>query len=351
MKFYTDQLPGRTIKHQTGEYLYFSGTSYLGLSQLREFKELIKEGIDRTGTHFGGSRLSNIQINIFEAAEDRLCRMTGAEDALLVSSGSYAGYLLSLVLPTSAAYRVAPGTHSALWKHFSPPFEGSRKDWIRENLQNLKPSTRDHFVLQNSTDSLFCSNSDIGWMEQLGEKEGVSLVVDDSHGIGLRGIRSDSLYKNWKRMVGGDTLFMGSLGKAMGIPAGFILGPSNWIRKIRASPSFGGSSPPNPAFLYAWLNGEELYEQQLKKLRDNIACFQSNLNVDHYFQSLPAYPFFSSKSNDLYKHLLKREMMISSFNYPGPDDPTVTRVVLNALHKAEDIELLCAAIEDYGKGE
>ncbi|TVR75961.1 MAG: pyridoxal phosphate-dependent aminotransferase family protein [Saprospirales bacterium] len=351
MKLYTDQLPGRTIKHQQGEYLYFSGTSYLGLSQLKEFKELIKEGIDRAGTHFGGSRLSNIQINIYEAAEERLRQMTGAEDALLVSSGSFAGYLISEVLPSEAIFSVAPGTHSALWKHFSPPFEGSRKDWIHENLKNLKPLGKEYFFLQNSTDCLFCTHSDIEWMEQLTGIAGISLVVDDSHGIGLRGGLHDPLYQDWQKYISGDTLFMGSLGKAMGLPAGFILGPSNCLDRIRATPSFGGSSPPNPAFLYAWLKGGEIFEKQLQKLRDNIHYFRSQINIEKYFDSLADRPFFFCKQKGIYTHLLEREIVISSFNYPGPDDPVVTRVVLNALHTNEDIEKLCAEIEGYeGRG-
>jgi 8-amino-7-oxononanoate synthase len=38
--------------------------------------------------------------------------------------------------------------------------------------------------------------------------------------------------------------------------------------------------------------------------------------------------------------LLKHKILISSFSYPNPNDPAITRIILNALHTEWDIDAL-----------
>ncbi len=340
----TERLPGRTIHHNGREMLYFSGTSYLGMSQLPAFKELIKEGIDRIGTHFGGSRLSNVQIDIFEKAEEELARFCGAESALLLSSGSFAGYVLSQGVPAESRIFVAPGTHSALWKSFHPPAEMPRSLWEEQTLEQLRKYRGKAIVLSNTVDPLFCKKIDMSWLKKATDPERITVVADDSHGIGVTGPSGAGSFASWAGSFPGKTLFMGSLGKGMGIPAGYVLGDTNTIKTLRTTRIFGGSSPPNPAFLYAWLQGRNLYEEQLQKLRRNIDLLHRLTNTDDHFHYLDHFPVFHCKDPDMDRNLLQKHIVISAFNYPGPNDPKITRVVLNALHREEDIEELVVGL-------
>ena len=82
-----DHLPSRTIQINGAEYLFFSGTSYLGMGHQPEFRAALMEGIDRYGTIFSASRNNNLQLKIYAEAEDFIAQWTDAEVALTVSSG------------------------------------------------------------------------------------------------------------------------------------------------------------------------------------------------------------------------------------------------------------------------
>ena len=57
-----NELPSRIINYEGREYLFFSGTSYLGLAQNRQMQALLTEGVARYGLHFGASRNGNLQL-------------------------------------------------------------------------------------------------------------------------------------------------------------------------------------------------------------------------------------------------------------------------------------------------
>jgi len=339
----SSELPGRTIKTDKGELLYFSGTSYLGLAQLPEFKDLIKDGIDTVGTHFGGSRLSNIQIDIFEQAEKKLAEYCGAESALLLSSGSQAGFMIAQLKTGVSFIQAAPGTHSALWSHFLPDIHSEKNCWEKK----INSSSGKSIILSNTVDSLFCQPSHLDQIKDKSQGIKALIIADDSHGIGVLGENGSGFYKEWQSALDGELIFMGSLGKGMGIPAGFILGSEEIIKQVKNSPNFGGSSPPNPAFLYAWLKGEDLYLQQLQRLRKNLDYFISNSNHLSEFSFLADYPVFYVPTKGLDDYLETKGIVISSFHYPGSQDPKVTRIVLNALHREEDLERLLYLIKEF----
>ena len=64
-----DHLPGRSLNYKNEEWLYFSGTAYLGLTHHPEFHIHLREGLKRYGANFGGSRLSNMKLSVFQEAE------------------------------------------------------------------------------------------------------------------------------------------------------------------------------------------------------------------------------------------------------------------------------------------
>ena len=49
-----DHLPGRSLTSEGKEWLYFSGTAYLGLAWNPTFLAYLHEGIQRYGANFGG---------------------------------------------------------------------------------------------------------------------------------------------------------------------------------------------------------------------------------------------------------------------------------------------------------
>ena len=114
--FTINRLPGRTISHEGREYLFFSGTAYLGLPQHPDFHALMIDSIHRYGTVFGSSRNGNLRLAVYEEAEAKLASMFGAPAALTLSSGMMAGQVISNWLRAqNATFIYGPSAHPALW--------------------------------------------------------------------------------------------------------------------------------------------------------------------------------------------------------------------------------------------
>ena len=113
----------RTISIEGKEYLYFSGTSYLGMNALPEFEEMVLKGISHYGSNYGASRRSNVQLKVYEEMEAFFASQAEAEKAVVMSSGFLAGYMTAEVLSGIVDEMwVAPDTHPAILP------KGARKD-------------------------------------------------------------------------------------------------------------------------------------------------------------------------------------------------------------------------------
>lgn len=340
------QIPGRTAKTKDKEFLYFSGTNYLGIGQQPEFKAFIEQGLDLYGLNFGGSRLSNVRFEVYEEAESFLAKLGQAEAALTVSSGTLAGQLVTKHLGTLGALHYAPESHPALRDNTGKHYQ-SREDW-ESALISLSHQSGDPIIaISDAIDSLHVRSFEYDWLKQLGNRREFILVIDDSHTWGITGIDGGGTYTKLAVPESVELVVLGALGKAFGIPAGFVLGTKSRIKALWQNPFFGGASPALPAFLFAMLRIKEVYRAQRSKLFHNTSIFQkkaANLDCFNYSQD---YPVFHTSANDLADYLLQQDIMISSFPYPTPDSDLVTRIVLNALHTQEDMELLGRKIQDF----
>lgn len=339
-----NQLPGRSTQIDGEDWLYFSGTGYLGAAWNEDLQTLVQEGIQKFGLHFGGSRLSNIQINIFGEAEAFLAQYVRAEQALLLSSGTLAGQLLMKVLGAYGEVFPAPGAHPAIWAGTGPSIK-NWDDWV-EKVQELVSQPGPALILAaNSVDPLYVRQFDFSWLQHLKPQRELIVVVDDSHGFGVLGENGSGVYPQIILPAGAELLVVSSLGKALGIPAGVILGPKSWMDRLLRNPYFGGASPPSPAFLWALLQGQTIYAKARQKLQLNVHQFVQYLSTGSDFHFFPEYPVFYTANSGLAAFLAERKILISSFPYPTPQDDLVTRIVLSSLHTDGDIKALIKILQ------
>lgn len=336
--------PGRTVRIDDIDYLYFSGTAYLGLSQHPEFIEHIKEGMDRFGANFGGSRRSNLQFDIFEKGEAFCRALTGAPQALLFSSGTLAGQVLQRVLREKGDMHYAPGTHPALWGTQPIP-QLPYPDWVASLQGILKDRKGPLVIFANSLDPLKAVSYDFNWVANIPEGPTIYLVIDDSHGLGVTGEYGGGIYSQLQVPPWVNLTVVASLGKAFSLPGGVVLSSQNIIEACWNSPFFGGASPMPPAYLHAFLASEDLRLTLLDKLRNSIRLFAEGVKAVNHFQSIENYPVFYTPHNDLAERLLDKHIMVSSFPYPGPKDGLITRIVISALHKKDDISYLLSMLD------
>lgn len=346
----SEYFPGRSFKADDKEMLYFSGTAYLGLPQHEAYKELIREGVDKYGVHFSGSRNGNIRYSLYEEAETYLANWLGTEDALVTSSGLAAGQLLIKCLEELGwTMEYAPAAHPALWRSAEDNTGGDFTSWVtmtKLQLEGMLP--RKMVLFCNSCDPLFCDPVHFDWLNDITDYHDVLLVVDDSHGIGVAGRNGEGVSAKLRKLPSHIRwVVTASLGKGPSLAAGFIAGPMEVLEKVRQSPWFIGASPAAPAFLHALINGTEIRASQLKKLRKYQMLFGTHSLVKRYLHYQPDLPVFFCANQRLYKFLLSRNIVISHFAYPRPDSRPISRVVLHAALEQRDLGKLLEEMKTF----
>ncbi|MFD2569918.1 aminotransferase class I/II-fold pyridoxal phosphate-dependent enzyme [Spirosoma soli] len=352
--YIVNQIPARTIQKDGQEYLFFSGTSYLGLSQRSEFQQLVIDAIGRYGTVFGSSRNGNLRIGVYEEAEEKLAEYVGAPAALTLSSGMMAGQaVVALLQSQNHAFVYGPNAHPAVWQGPSVTLPTlSFTDWTAQlptqlsALKSAELAAKPVAVLVNALDAVCSSYYAFDWVENLPDDYPITLVVDDSHGLGVlndgRGIWPQIPYKANVRLV-----VTASLAKAMGLPGGVVFSDADTIANLRRSAFFGACSPMPPAYLDAYLNADHLYSQGRDRLHQNLLLAEKLLLPTGLFRHATGYPVFFTEHDDLYSHLLERNIFIYSFAYPTAADRANTRIVISAFHEFDDIHKLAEGIYQY----
>lgn len=349
-----DHLPGRTLVVDGREYLFCSGTSYLGMARNAAFAELVQEGMRRYGTNYSSSRHSNVQLAVFDEAEQLLRAQTGAAAALTVSSGYLAGQMAVRALAAHGRFEYAPGTHPAAWLTEHPAATTalpSHHTWSKQLLERLASAAPEPVVIvSNSLDPLRLERYDFSWTAHLPTDRPITLLLDDSHGFGVIGHEGAGIVTEVVVPASVRLVVVSSLGKACGVPGGVVLSDAEFVAQLRRSGFFGASSPVVPAYLYAFTQATELYAHARQQLQANLAQFAEAVGPLGLFSFAPDFPVFYTTVNALAPYLEKHGVLISSFAYPTPADPCITRVVLSSLHTPEDIEKVAELVRGFAHG-
>ncbi|GAB3199382.1 7-keto-8-aminopelargonate synthetase-like enzyme [Pontibacter aydingkolensis] len=342
---------GRTVIVNGKERLYFSGTSYLGMSKNSRLEALIHAGGKRYGTTYSSSRGSNLKLAVYDEAESMLASHAGAEGALTFSSGYLAGQALIRTLDTGQSFIYAPDAHPAVWRTAADANHTDYTSWVEALPSAIAACSGDVVLVMNSVDPLYARKYAFNWITDLPEDKQITLIVDDSHGFGLLGEKGAGVYPELRKLLklNVELVVVASMGKALGIAGGVVLGSTGLIGSLKKSPYFMGGSPAPPAYLYAYLHAQKVYEQARQQLTRNVLHFQQMISDTGLFNFFDTYPVFYTKHHGL-TSALEDDIIISCFPYPDPDSEPITRVVINSLHTFDDIEFLAGKIEQYRVG-
>lgn len=328
-------------------YLFFSGTSYLGMNYNTRFREWVSEGMKRYGNNYGSSRNSNFRLKVYEEAEAALALFAGAPAALTVSSGFMAGQLVvSKLLQEDNYFVFAPNAHPAVCRSQADFYEGDFQRWTENIAGVIATLPADKItIVCNAIDPLFCKPYNFDWVYSLPADKEITLLIDDSHGIGVTGEHGEGIYSHIRRRENVHLIVVASLAKAMGIPGGVVLSASDTIGQLRVNSFFGTSSPIAPGYLYAFTKAGHVYRDARKQLSENIGLFNRLLPNRELFVSLVDYPVFYTDKHTLSDFLGEQGILISGFAYPRPEGTIVTRVIINSSHTKKDIEHLVHCLQ------
>lgn len=347
MTYQIDTFPGREITVIDKKYLYFGGTSYLGLQTDPDFQELFIKNIKKYGTNYGASRKSNVRISVFEHAEKQLAQLVGCEACATLSSGYLAGQLLAQTFsdPSFKTF-YAPNAHSALYQQTPEHYT---------DYESLNEAVRSHLASEaKSTAVVFLDSIDFGGLNypvfkglRMLPLDKLILVVDDSHGIGVVGENGSGVYKNLRNLFAKELVICCSLGKGLGIQAGAVFGGEERIKTLTETDFFGGASPASPAALQTFIDASDIYFSKRKVLKRNCTSFKELLTDHKMVTGVADHPAFSFSDSQLVKHLEENGIIVTNFNYPNEDAALMSRIVISAHHTLADIQYLTAILNSY----
>ncbi len=352
MKYKIASFPGREIKIEDKNYLYFGGTAYLGLQTDQEFQNIYIKNIQKYGTNYGASRKSNIQVSIFEEAENHLAKLVGSVSCMTMSSGYLAGQFITQAFANKEhKLFYAPKTHCALYlskerskKAKSFVTFSSLNFAVRHHLDKKKKTTPVIFL--DAIDFSGASYPNFEGLSQLPLSKTI-LIVDDSHGIGIVGKNGGGVYRKLQSLKPKELIVSCSLGKGFGVQAGAIFGTKERVSTLIKTEFYGGASPASPANLASIIDGERIFIFKRIKLKKNIQLFIEHLYTTKKFHYMLGHPAFSFQDEQLTEHLEKNNIIVTSFRYPNENSSLMSRIVISASHTENDILKLCNVLNKY----
>lgn len=340
-----EKLASNIIVNQES-YLYFGGTAYLGIPQNQQFIAHYIKGISQFGLNNGTSRGNNVQLGIYNEAECYIAEKYGVADALITSSGYLAAKLVVQAYANSGEIRYAPNSHPALWNNDDPKIDLDFTTWASHIVEEINKSESAEWVLiSNSMNNLYPAIYNFDFIKQLDSSKKVTLILDDSHGIGMLN-NGASILPGIPGVTNVKVLVVASMAKALGVDAGVILGDKEDIDKLKLSEVFYGASPPAAAGLYAFMHAQKIYEAAYQKLQANISLFSDGLVNKAQWHSVKGFPVFLCHDADLVTKLTSKNILISSFPYPDRNGAVLNRIVLSSWHSDSDILKLLAALQN-----
>ena len=187
--------------------------------------------------------------------------------------------------------------------------------------------------------------------------ENVVVVVDDSHGVGAFGGTGRGTEEHTGARA---DVLVATLGKALGVNGGYVVGPETLIRFFReTSPFYIYSNPITPAEAAAAgraveiLDGEE-GRRLLGHLHAMTKRFEQGL-VDLGYETIPGdHPVTplmvrdTAKTARLVGHLKKHGVLATGLKYPVvPRGDETIRFQVSADHTAADIDEVLKVLENW----
>ncbi len=210
--------------------LDLASNDYLGLSQHPQVLEGGIEALRTWGAGAGGSRLVTGNTELHEGFEAALAAFVGAESALVFSSGYTAnlGAVVALSGPGSLLVSDAL-THASL-------VDACRLSRARVTVTPHRDVEAVEAALSSRTEqravvlteSVFSADGVLAPLRELHavcRRHGALLLVDEAHGLGVRGPGGQGLLYEAGLAGAPDVVMTTTLSKALGSQGGVVLGP------------------------------------------------------------------------------------------------------------------------------
>lgn len=353
------------------EFLKMNANSYLGMGLRKEVIEAEEEASKKFGVGPGAVRFISGTYEPHIALEKKLAEFHNREAGMLFSSAYVTSMGVIYPLTTKdtviisdelnhnciiQAMRLSRPAAKFIYKH------NDMKDCEEKVKESIGKGKRTLIV----TDGIFSMRGDNAHLDQLVAicrkyndefEEGITSIVDDSHGVGAFGKtgRGTEEYTGTKVDI-----LIGTLGKGFGVNGGYIVSSAEVIQYLReTAPMYIYSNPITVSEASAAMKSLEILDSErglelLEYLRKLTKRFEKGL-VDLGYEIIesdhPIVPLMvrdTQKTSDLVKYLTEKGILATGLNYPVvPKGDEEIRFQISADHTEYDIDYALNVLRKY----
>ncbi len=361
------------------KYQVFNSNDYLGLRHHPMLKKAERQASEIFGTGPGAVRFISGSLKIHRDLEKALAKFHKRDNAMVFSSSFAANIAVMFCLLAGQnkdslvdsnvivisdvlnhrsiidGIRVAnlPKEQRAIFKHMDPAH-------LETILETNKKIYKRALVVTDGVFSMLGEYQKLKKIRTVIDKydkeyeNGVLLVVDDAHGVGIAGKTGRGIEE--VEGVKADVL-IGTFGKAFGADGGYVVGSKiiiDYLRESAATYIYSNSIPPGTAG--AALKSIELLDKPagkklLKNSKENVAYFKNRMKKAGYLfaadSSHPIQPVLIGdpfKTSALVSKFFKKNIIVTNISYPVvPKGRDEIRVQISAVHTKNDIDQLVKA--------
>src|SRR5438034_5496763 len=282
-----EEVDGRMIRVGDQWLADFASCNYLGFDLERELIEAIPAYLEKWGTHPSWSRLLGSPA-LYPEIEGRLTTLLDAEDTLVLPTISLIHMSVIPVLAGSGTIYVESRAHKTIYEGCQ--LAGARGATVKrfqfEDADDLERLLKEggampRLICVDGVNSMTGNAIDLAQFARLAREYDALLYVDDAHGFGVIGERSEaelSPYGTRGNSIvkhAGETydhvLLVAGLSKAYSSLAAFLTCPPELKRLLKtAAPPYLYSGPSPVASLATVLAGLELNEERGDAIRADL---------------------------------------------------------------------------------
>ena len=362
----TSMQAGRIDVAPGGSVLNFCANNYLGLANHPDLIAAGKAALDRYGYGMASVRFICGTQEDHKALESRIARWLGTEDAVLYSSCFDANTgLFETILGEEDAIISDALNHASI-------IDGVRLCKAKRlryanndmaELENCLTQAADARTRVIVTDGVFSMDGIIANLPaicDLAERHDATVVVDDSHAVGLTGPQgrgTPALHGVADRVA----ILTGTLGKALGgASGGYVAGPSAVVAMLRQrSRPYLFSNALAPMITAASLTAIDLAQagDDLRARMDaNAARFRAEMGAAGFTLGGAGHPIIpvmigdARLAGDFAARMLERGVYVTGFSFPVvPRGQARIRTQMSAGHSDADLTAAIAAFIDTGR--
>lgn len=355
-----DAPPDRTIGIGDKELLNFCSNNYLSLANHQALIDAATGAAQKFGTSTSASHLIAGHTCLHGELEAKIAEFTGAEKAILFSTG----YMANLAVPDTLLCRNDLLIQDRL--NHASIIDGGKitNAKVRRYAHNDVEAaarlldTSDHDRKLLVTDGVFSMDGDVAPLNELQsvcQKNDAVLMVDDAHGFGVLGTGGIGSLETTGLTPTGNVLMLGTLSKACGSFGAFVAGDAVYIDTlIQHARSFIYTTALPAPVVAASTKAIDLIRTESwrrEKLRENIQYFRNRAaerSIALTESTTPIQPIIIGDNQatlKLSQQLLEQGIMVVAIRPPTvPAGQARLRITLMTDHTHSDIDRLVDAL-------